>query len=214
MLSRSARPVEPGLATQGVCDMSGRNQLNKNAVRIARWGGAAGNHRAERGLPQQSGVTLLEVMVTVVILSMGLLGLAALQMTGLKNNRDAYNIATAGQVAQDIAERMRSDLLGIRGNSYDSLNDEHALSADAGKCDDASNNTLTRFKDSVACQLAALPEGSALVSEIAGGSNTFYIAVTWADPQLIGNGWAGVEATSACGDAVAGTRCYYTVFMP
>ncbi|MDP2835103.1 MAG: type IV pilus modification protein PilV [Pseudomonadota bacterium] len=168
---------------------------------------------------RQSGLTLLEIMITVVILSLGLLGLAGLQLTGLKNNRDAYNNAVAGQAVQDIAERIRADRVGMAANRYDSLFDGNAIGADASKCDDTDADTLVRFKDRAACQLAALPGGSARVREVTAGSNIFYVAVRWTDPQLNGvDSWTADTttnpATTACGAVAADTRCYYSAFRP
>ena len=38
----------------------------------------------------QRGTTLIETLVALVVLSVGLLGIAALQMTSLRNNRGAH----------------------------------------------------------------------------------------------------------------------------
>ena len=81
---------------------------------------------------RQSGLTLLEVMITVVILSLGLLGLAGLQMTGLKNNRNAYYNTVAAQVAQDLAERIKADQAGANAKVYDNF----SIDADVSKCGD------------------------------------------------------------------------------
>ncbi|MDP2431879.1 MAG: type IV pilus modification protein PilV [Pseudomonadota bacterium] len=161
---------------------------------------------------RQSGLTLLEVMITVVILSLGLLGLAGLQLTGLKNNRDAYNSAVSAQVMQDMAERIRADLTGMRADSYDSLN----ISADASQCVAGVAVTLS---NRAACQLTALPLGTARIREVSANSNSFYVAVLWRDQQMNGaSGWTtdttGNPATTACGTAVADTKCYYTMFRP
>ncbi len=168
---------------------------------------------------RQSGLTLLEIMVTVVILSLGLLGLAGLQITGLKNNRDAYNSAVAAQAVQDITERIKADRTEMKANRYDNLSDANAIGADASLCNAASTDTLVIFKNRAACQLAALPGGSAWVREVTAGSNIFYVAVRWTDPQLNGaTGWAANTttnpATAACGTASADTRCYYSAFRP
>ncbi len=57
---------------------------------------------------QQQGFTLIEVLVAVVVLSIGLLGLAGLQTTGLRNNQSAYYASQAAIYANDIFERMRA----------------------------------------------------------------------------------------------------------
>lgn len=58
---------------------------------------------------RQGGVTLIEVLVTMVIVAVGLLGLAGLQVRGLSIQKDAHGRAIATQLALDIADRMRSN---------------------------------------------------------------------------------------------------------
>lgn len=53
------------------------------------------------------GFTLIEVLITMVVIALGLLGLAGLQATNLKNNQSAYFRSQATQLAYDIADRMR-----------------------------------------------------------------------------------------------------------
>lgn len=56
-----------------------------------------------------AGFTLIEVLVSVLVLAAGLLGLAALQANGVKNNQLAYNRSQAVHLAQDIADRIRAN---------------------------------------------------------------------------------------------------------
>ena len=61
----------------------------------------------------QRGFTLLEVLIAIVVLSIGLLGLAGLQAAGLRGNNSAYMQTAATQQAYDIADRMRANPAGI-----------------------------------------------------------------------------------------------------
>lgn len=61
---------------------------------------------ARRGL---AGFTLVEVLVTLVILSAGLLGIAALHTATLRNNLDSALRSQASALASDIADRMRAN---------------------------------------------------------------------------------------------------------
>jgi type IV pilus assembly protein PilV len=54
-------------------------------------------------------MTLVEVLVTLVLISVGLLGVAALQLTTLKNNQESYVRSQAAMLAADILDRMRSN---------------------------------------------------------------------------------------------------------
>ena len=55
------------------------------------------------------GFTLVEVLVTLVILSVGLLGIAALHTASLRNNLDSALRSQASALAADIADRMRAN---------------------------------------------------------------------------------------------------------
>jgi type IV pilus assembly protein PilV len=55
------------------------------------------------------GMTLVEVLVTMVITSVGLLGVAAMQLTSLRNNYDAYVRSQAAMLAADLLDRMRAN---------------------------------------------------------------------------------------------------------
>lgn len=55
----------------------------------------------------QQGFSLLEALVTIVVLAVGLLGLAFLQAQGLQLNTSAYSRTQASILASDIIDRMR-----------------------------------------------------------------------------------------------------------
>ena len=67
---------------------------------------------------QQSGFSLIEVLVALIILAIGLLGLASLQMTSLKFNTDAYLRTQATTLAYDIIDRMRINNAAVLTGSY------------------------------------------------------------------------------------------------
>ncbi len=71
-------------------------------------------------MKKQSGFTLIEVLIAMIVLAVGLLGLAGLQATSLKNNQSAYNRIKATQLAYDIADRMRANYAEAKkpGNDY------------------------------------------------------------------------------------------------
>lgn len=62
------------------------------------------------------GFTLIEVLIAMVVLAVGLLGLAALQATSLRNNQSAYFRSQATQLAYDIADRVRANPTGNYNN--------------------------------------------------------------------------------------------------
>jgi type IV pilus assembly protein PilV len=65
------------------------------------------------------GFTMIEVMVSLIILTIGLLGLAALQGTGYRFNATAYQRTQATIAAYDIIDRMRANDTAVKGGKYD-----------------------------------------------------------------------------------------------
>lgn len=69
------------------------------------------------------GFTLVEVLVTVVIFSVGLLGLAGLQATGIKLNHSSLLRSQATLLAYDIVDSMRAnqgpDMVNLPGYAID-----------------------------------------------------------------------------------------------
>lgn len=64
------------------------------------------------------GVALLEVMISVLILAIGLLGLAQLQATSLKHNQSAYLRSQASVLASDILDSMRANRTAAQAGNY------------------------------------------------------------------------------------------------
>ena len=66
----------------------------------------------------QQGTSLIEVLVAVVVLALGLIGVAGLQATAIGNNQLAGQYTNAATLAQNLAERMRSNREGVVANLY------------------------------------------------------------------------------------------------
>lgn len=104
------------------------------------------------------GFSLIEVLVAVLVLAIGLLGLAGLQLTGLKSNHSAYVRSQAALLAYDITERMRANraaaLVGDYDNcaAYDDCADwEASVSALMGE---GATGTIIRNGNTVEIQIA------------------------------------------------------------
>jgi transposase InsO family protein len=52
---------------------------------------------------------MIEVLVTVIIIAVGVLGAAALQITTLKNLSSSHSASVAAIVVEDFSERMRAN---------------------------------------------------------------------------------------------------------
>lgn len=68
---------------------------------------------------QQRGFTLLEALIAVIVLSLGLLGLAQLHTYGLRNSNSAALRVEAVNLAGNILERMRANRNSALAGDYD-----------------------------------------------------------------------------------------------
>ena len=63
------------------------------------------------------GFTLLELLIAVLVFSLGLIGMAGLTMLSIKTNHAAYMRTQASFIAQTMADRMRANIFGVWGQS-------------------------------------------------------------------------------------------------
>jgi type IV pilus assembly protein PilV len=66
----------------------------------------------------QRGVGLIEVLVAVLVLSIGFLGIAALQARSLSMNNSAMARSVATMDSYSILDAMRADLVSAQSNAY------------------------------------------------------------------------------------------------
>ena len=61
------------------------------------------------GRRRQRGVSMIEVLVTVVVLAIGLVGLGAMQLIGMQSNQGAYYRTQATFVAYELLDNLRAE---------------------------------------------------------------------------------------------------------
>jgi type IV pilus assembly protein PilV len=64
------------------------------------------------GFRHAIGFTLIEVLISMIILAIGLLGLASLQGISLKNNQDAYLFSQVNALAYEMSDRIKANKRG------------------------------------------------------------------------------------------------------
>ena len=70
-------------------------------------------------LRAQAGITMIEVLISLLILASGMLGMAGLQTVSLRNTQSAYLRTQASLSSSDIVERVRANMQGVEAGSYD-----------------------------------------------------------------------------------------------
>lgn len=88
---------------------------------------AVAGNKFERGL------SMIEILITILVVSIGLLGLAGLQFAGLRAANSAQEHTYASLLAQDIEERIRAN----PGITYDAL----SIAASTDNCVDPPTST-------------------------------------------------------------------------
>ncbi|MDH5454431.1 MAG: type IV pilus modification protein PilV [Gammaproteobacteria bacterium] len=68
---------------------------------------------------RQAGVSLIEVLVSTLILAIGLVGVAGMQALALHNNQEAQMRSHASALAYDLADRMRNNVAAANAGLYD-----------------------------------------------------------------------------------------------
>ncbi|MBI3562268.1 MAG: type IV pilus modification protein PilV [Gammaproteobacteria bacterium] len=71
---------------------------------------------------RDQGATLLEVMIAMVIFAVGMLGLAGLQISGLRDSGNAEKRTEATIIVNDLIERMRANVVAVTAFDYTSIN--------------------------------------------------------------------------------------------
>lgn len=69
---------------------------------------------------KQSGISLVEVLITLLIIGVGLLGLLGMQAKSLVGQKDSIDRKAAAELIAQMAERMRSNHLGFMSDAYTS----------------------------------------------------------------------------------------------
>ncbi len=125
------------------------------------------------------GFTLVEVLVALLVLSIGLLGLAGLQAGGLRSNHGAYLRSQAVMLAHDMADRMRSNSVAVIANCYEIPDpDSNCNTTNSGNA-----LAITDRADWLNSLAAELPSGVGLINCAAPpcGNSIRTITVQWDD---------------------------------
>ncbi|QTR49336.1 type IV pilus modification protein PilV [Candidatus Thiothrix anitrata] len=87
-----------------------------------------------RPTQRQAGFSLLEVLIATLVLSAGLLGLAGLQIAGMKTTHNSYQMQQATWLVHDLLERMRVNRAGAYAGNYNGTLDGTAACGTAPTC--------------------------------------------------------------------------------
>ena len=116
---------------------------------------------------------MIELLVAVLVMGVGVLGIAALQMVSLQNNRAALVRADAVALAYDMMDRIRANPLGgPPGAAYDGLDlEDEPPNASNCMINTCTQAQMVEFDRALwKCQLGAFNELEACVNWRAAGA--------------------------------------------
>ncbi|MBB6341230.1 type IV pilus assembly protein PilV [Pseudomonas fluvialis] len=137
---------------------------------------------------KNGGFTLIEVLVTLLILAIGLLGLAGLHTTMLRTELEALQRTQATLLLEDMANRLRSNPAQARANAYLGEFGVGTNLADCGSPVNADKCAWDRALDGAAVEnsdgdnIGAMIGARGCVEHLSGGANTqvlLRVTVAW-----------------------------------
>lgn len=149
------------------------------------------------------GYTLLEVLIALLVFSIGLLGLAAMLVSAVKGNHQAYHRSQAVFIATAMSEGMRSNLPGVNQllyetpgliSSHDARDCEEDCSVlelvdrDLMRWADMANNRLPAGQVGINCRRQTAPAGAPTFNGVC------RVRVAWNETGDVGQAAASTQS--------------------
>ena len=123
-----------------------------------------------KNIKHQNGVTLIEVLVSVLVLGIGLLGVAGLQTSSMRNTNSSYERTMSVILTETLVELMRSNPTLSRAGGY-SLTD----------CAGSASLGTAAWVDSVQ---AATTESTCPTVVWDAANSRYTVTIAWSDDRL------------------------------
>jgi len=140
--------------------------------------------KTRHGGSAQRGITLVESLVALVVLSVGMLGIAGLYISSLKAGRSALVRTQAVALATDIADRIRANRAGLGGYNTASYADAPAIKTAClgGDCTPAvlAEDDLGRWQAMIQLLMPSDAKGTVAFEDVAAPAPDRYtITISW-----------------------------------
>ncbi len=80
---------------------------------------------------KQQGFSMIEVLVSLIVIGVGMLGLSGLQIASMKGTNNAHSRNVASMLIMDLSDRMRANPEGVRNGFY---NNNVSCSSNETRC--------------------------------------------------------------------------------
>lgn len=178
------------------------------------------------------GVGMIEVMVTFVIISVGILAVIGMQVTAKQANYDAVQRTTASHLATDIIERMRANPTELSAYLTGGRIGGGSLSAPSSSCASGSACSASQMAAEDLYQWERLLDGQSetrtiggstvqtggivspracITGPVGGGTGLYEVTLVWRGTQEQATGNMGA---AVCNGALDGTGLYGDAATP
>lgn len=141
-------------------------------------------------MKKNTGFTLIEILIAMVIMAFGLLGLAGLQASGLRQNQSAHLRSQANTLAYDFADRVRTNstqcAIYVANSAGNGAQTASCLTTAGCSPAQMANHDISAWKTQIT---STLPSGTGVMTRIAGGGtalctdDVYTITINWDDDK-------------------------------
>lgn len=160
---------------------------------------------------KQKGATLIEALISILVMSLGLLGIAGLQLSALSYQKSAWSSHRVAEIVNDITEKIRANPSAAKAGNYNYSSNYNTGSSATFTL----NNCHTGSSFCSLSQIAAddisnfvtktqqlLPRGAA---QITGSSSTGYtVTVMYLDKDFVDPTTGAAQSSAACTSGTSG----------
>lgn len=146
------------------------------------------------------GFSLIEVLIAILIVTIGLLGFAKLQVITLQDNQTASEYTHATLLVYDIADRIRANPQGVNNGNYAKALESCATPAEPASCEsnacDPAQLAAWDISDWQTTISNQLPNPSCGISIAA--DNTISVTLIWQDKRSRESCDQDIDNTDSC----------------
>lgn len=128
-----------------------------------------------------AGFSIVEVLVALVVLSVGMLGIASLYVVTLRSSGSAISRMQAVNLASDLADRIRANRNAREAYEEDAADEECVGAAASCSPEEMAAHDLFLWDQQLTATLGQSATGTVGV-EGAGTLRTYTITVSWSEP--------------------------------